>query len=365
MKIVHYTASLNRSAGGVPYAAAGLALAQQKLGADVEVHGGVDGFDDDDRLIWRDMRLITTAMPNGSYGLSRKAISKVFAARPDIVHIHGIWCATSIVGRLVASRGIPTIVAPHGMLDPWILQRSKAKKAVHSLLFEKPLLKRGGVHALNKAEADAVRAFMPGQELTIFTLPNGVELPQLDANRKRDGVLFLGRMHEKKQVAELIQNWVAEPSLNDTMLRIAGGGTPAYCQKIEELAKAARNVEYLGAVYGAAKDELLARSAWFILPSQSEGLPMAVLEAIGAGCVPIITPECNLGTLVDQGCAFHMRMDFSDFPVISKMLATMAADETEYFSRRAKKVANSFAWPSVAAQMLRSYEQLASSQHNG
>jgi hypothetical protein len=47
------------------------------------------------------------------------------------------------------------------------------------------------------------------------------------------------------------------------------------------------------------------------------------------------------------------------------MLATMAADETEYFSRRAKKVANSFAWPSVAAQMLRSYEQIASSQHNG
>jgi hypothetical protein len=55
MKIVHYTSSLNRSAGGVPYAAAGLARAQMALGAQVEVHGGAHNFGPDDQQVWGDL----------------------------------------------------------------------------------------------------------------------------------------------------------------------------------------------------------------------------------------------------------------------------------------------------------------------
>lgn len=358
MKIVHYTASLNRTAGGVPFAAAGLALAQSKLGADVEVHGGVDGFGEDDCLIWRDMQLVRTEMRQGAYGLNGEAIRKVLAARPDVVHVHGIWCASSVIGLLAATKGMATMVAPHGMLDPWILQRSQTKKAIHSFFLEKPLLRKAGIHALTQAEACDVQAFLPDSKLKIFTLPNGIELTPSSRGDERDGVLFLGRIHEKKQVAELVQMWGNEPALATTILRIAGGGAPDYCRRIQVLAGRFSNVEYLGPVYGKAKEQLLARSTWFILPSQSEGLPMAVLEAIGAGCIPIITPECNLATLVAQGCAFHMHMDFSDFPEIAQKISAMKPKCMAKLSNRAREVARDFAWPRIAADMLTCYEQL-------
>lgn len=358
MKIVHYTASLNRTAGGLPYAAAGLALAQRKLGASVEVHGGVDGFGDDDRLIWQDLRLNSTAIPDGTYGLSRAAIKGVLDARPDILHIHGIWCASSIVGRIAAMSGIATVVAPHGMLDPWILQRSRTKKAVHSLLLEKPLIRRSAIHALNLTEANAVRAFMAGEQMPIWTVSNGIDLPQTSPVSGRSGMLYLGRLHEKKQVVELIERWTSTPSLSDIPLTIAGDGAPDYVARVRNLADRSPRVSYLGPVYGKAKDELFARSAWFILPSLSEGLPMAVLEAIGAGCVPVITPECNLDELVERECAIAMNKDFSDFEAVAEVVAQADTMHWEQLSRQARTVAEDFAWAAKAECMLSHYESL-------
>jgi poly(glycerol-phosphate) alpha-glucosyltransferase len=292
--------------------------------------------------------------------LSRAAFGRVIAACPDIVHIHGIWTASSIIGRYAAAHGIATVVSPHGMLEPWILQRSRAKKTVHGRLFERPLIARSMVHALNVAEDEAVRGYAGSRLRGIALLPNGIDLPTAAPSANKSGALFLGRLHEKKQVAELVQRWGADPALAHIPLRIAGPGADDYVQRVRAAADATANVRYVGPVYGQDKTVLLAEAAFFLLPSRSEGLPMAVLEAIAEGCVPVITPECNLPELIERGCAIPMRADWSDWADVAAVMAAITPDDMAARANLSRAVATDYAWPTIGAAMLDHYAALLS-----
>lgn len=54
------------------------------------------------------------------------------------------------------------------------------------------------------------------------------------------------------------------------------------------------NVRYVGARFGAEKARTFDAARFFVLPSKSEGMPMAILEAWQAGLIVIMTPQCNL-----------------------------------------------------------------------
>ncbi|MBR1631294.1 MAG: glycosyltransferase, partial [Paludibacteraceae bacterium] len=61
--------------------------------------------------------------------------------RPDIVQINGIWqIQTWWIQKEAIKRGIPTLIMPHGMLEPWIMQRHRWKKKLGMMLYEKRAL---------------------------------------------------------------------------------------------------------------------------------------------------------------------------------------------------------------------------------
>lgn len=356
MKVVHYTTLLSRAGGGVPVAAAGLAVAMAGISTDVTIVGGEDEHLAEDRKVWGGLPIRTHVLKSG-YGWDAKAFGMIADLKPDILHVHGIWTAGSIYGMAAALRGTPVIVSPHGMLDPWILGRKAAVKKVHSTLFERPMLRRGYVHALNASERDAATAFMPSLARRNFILPNGIvdiEVPQ--AIGPRSGVLYLGRLHEKKQVLELARAWSALPAHDGDGLTIAGWGDAAYEAEVRNLADA--SISYVGALYGEAKTAAFMGAKFFILPSLSEGLPMAVLEAIQHGCVPIITDQCNLPELFADDIALRMKADFSDFA--SVMIKALGMGEAEFAarSRAAQTYSRRYLWTNIAKAMVSEYEKI-------
>lgn len=357
MKIIHYSSSLCQSAGGLYYSVSGLAKAQKMLGADVRVVGGIDVTFPQDRAIWADVPLDTfVRRDEGGYTFSPRIAALLVAARPDILHIHGIWSETAIYGRIAAMLGIATVCSPRGMLDPWIVNRRRFVKAVHASLFERPFLRRSAVHALNSSEAKSVAAFFAPRHVPTFIVPNGVDLPDRPPADGRSGTLYLGRLHEKKQVIELVHNWQAQPALDLVMLTIAGWGDPEYEKQLMRTCEQTSNVRFVGRAYGETKADLLSQHQWFILPSLSEGLPMAVLEAMAAGCIPLITRECNLPELVDQGSAIGIKSDFSDFGAAARLMAEATTAEANALQAKSLDAVQAFGWPSIAQRVLDGYE---------
>jgi poly(glycerol-phosphate) alpha-glucosyltransferase len=357
MRIVHYASSISQSAGGLFYSVSGLAKAQRALGAEVTIVGGADTTFEEDKFIWEDLPIHTFRLRGkDAYSFSPRIAWLLVKLRPDILHIHGIWSETSVYGRIASGMGVPTVCSPRGMLDPWIVGRRSTVKRVHGALFERPFLRHSGIHALNSSEESSVRAFFAPHPVTTFVVPNGVDLPPRPPEGARSGALYLGRLHEKKQVLELIRNWQAQDALAPISLTVAGWGDPAYEAEVARLCEAAANIHFVGRAYGKVKAALLAQHQWFILPSLSEGLPMAVLEAMAAGCIPVMTRECNLPELIESGSAVSMQTDFSDFSDVAQRLATCSSEAIAALSQQVQHDVQAFAWPSVARRVLDGYQ---------
>jgi glycosyltransferase involved in cell wall biosynthesis len=357
VKVAQYIPTLSRTAGGVFYCVSGLSLALKACGAEVTVIGATDVHFAADAWQWQDLD-VRTYPATSRYGLHPRGLQLTSDVNAEIFHVHGIWSASSLYGRLARWQGKRTVVSPHGMLDPWILARRARMKSTHAALLERPLLRRSHVHALNEAEERSILRFEPTIADQVFVLPNGVPDVELPPERPRKGVLFLSRLHPKKQVLELIHNWHSHAFLARHHLTIAGWGDPEYELAVRNAVGRSPSISLVGSLYGPEKAEALASAKFLVLPSLSEGLPMSVLEAMNAGCVPIITDQCNLPELFSAGVAWRMNADFSDFrDVIQACLAMRPADYLA-MSASGKTFAKRYSWNDIAKAMLTRYESM-------
>ncbi|KKB75922.1 hypothetical protein VW35_19440 [Devosia soli] len=354
MRVVHYSTRLGRSGGGLYHSVSGLARGMAGLGAEITVVGGTEKGFADERHVWGDLSLIGHSLGRQRYGFSPDILGAITRLEPDILHIHGIWSASSIYGRF-ASKNTRLVVSPRGMLDPWILQRKPLVKHGHAALFERPMLARAHVHALSAHEADCVRAFMPTLSDRVFTVPNGIHAAP-GRSPARKGALFLGRLHEKKQVLKLIDAW--ETHGKSLKLTIAGWGAADYEAQVAARCQGKQRVRFAGGVHDEAKAEALATAEFFILPSLSEGLPMAALEALAAGSIPILTEACHLPELFANDISIRMEADFSDFAGVLERLRAMTGSEKARRSAKAREAAEAFLWPGIARRMLDHYSAI-------
>lgn len=355
MRIVHFSTRLGRSAGGLYHSVPGLVSAMDNLGADVTVVGGREARFAEERHVWGRLQLVTFPLDRTRYGFSPAVVAEIARLKPDILHIHGLWTAGTIYARL-APKSTQVIVSPRGMLDPWILKRRPWLKRPHAALWEKPSLRRAQLHALTAHEADGAAAFMPELRHRTFVLPNGIEATERVESHERSGALYLGRLHEKKQVLPLIEAWAR--SARKLTLTIAGWGTPDEERRVATACEGLKTVRFAGPLFGAAKAEAMSRARFFVLPSLSEGLPMAALEAAAHGAIPILTNACHLPQLLEPVLGMPMQEDFSDFASVLQQMEKMEAAEAEARADRVRALAATFRWPDIARAMLDHYVRI-------
>jgi poly(glycerol-phosphate) alpha-glucosyltransferase len=143
------------------------------------------------------------------------------------------------------------------------------------------------------------------------------------------------------------KNWI---------LAIAGWGRGAYEQKLRELA-AGSSVVFVGAQFGVAKNACYRACDAFILPSLSEGLPMAVLEAWAHAKPVLMTPECNLPEGFDSEAAIQIGTTPEQIAAGLKQLAEMSDDDRRAMGACGRTlVATKFSWPRIGEQMRSVYE---------
>jgi glycosyltransferase involved in cell wall biosynthesis len=140
----------------------------------------------------------------------------------------------------------------------------------------------------------------------IVVLPNPVTFPTQTLQPVRTGkvsFLFLGKIGERKGAFDLISAFAALPlgHREQAELVIAGDGEGTKARKTIEQLGLTESVTILDWVDERQRDELLARANVFVLPSYNEGLPMAMLEAMGWGLPVITTPVGGIPELISTG----------------------------------------------------------------
>lgn len=370
-RITMLSAALSRDGGGVYASILGAAEALADRGVQVSLVGLADSHSATDRPT--DPRLasrLVTLRHRMPLGVPAPLVRAIADERPDVLHLHGLWLPPS---RAMAgwrnSSGRPTVISPHGMLDPWALANSAWKKRLAGLMFERANLAAAScVHALNLAEAAALRAY--GLRGPVAVIPNGVHLPPVvsaadapagDVDGRRV-MLFLGRLHPKKGLAETIQAWSRlDAALRaDWRLVIAGwddGGHGAALRDLAGPMLASGDISFAGPLFGPAKEAALRGASAFILASHSEGLPMAVLEAWSHGKPAFLTAACNL----PEGFAADAAIRVTPEPqALADALATHLgrADLPDLGARGRALVAERFSWPAVGARLAAVYDWL-------
>ncbi|MEO1104480.1 MAG: glycosyltransferase [Devosia sp.] len=270
-----------------------------------------------------------------------------------LVHTHGLWTGLSVAALDWARRtGGPTLVSPHGMLDGWAMTRSRWKKRAAMALVERRHLNSATcVHALTEHERSTLRAL--GVTAPIAVVPNGVSQPDpLEVGPPhwldRPTLLFLGRIHEKKGLLPLMAAWSkASSGLPGWQLAIAGWEDGA-CEVRTEAAGCKGRVVFPGPLYGADKQAALTHASAFVLPSHSEGMPIAVLEAMAHGRPVLMSPACALPEAVDAGAAARISTD----PEAMAVSLTHRLNDGDWLAEAGRAgrrlVAERFDWDTIA-----------------
>jgi glycosyltransferase involved in cell wall biosynthesis len=137
----------------------------------------------------------------------------------------------------------------------------------------------------------------------VVVLHNPVELPrELPRRVGSDPVqfAFLGRIGQRKGTFDLIQAFALLPIQlqQRAVLTLAGDGEIAQAQQLAERLGLGDRVRFLGWINPKQRNDLLASSDVFLLPSYNEGLPVAMLEAMAWGLPVVVTPVGGITDIV-------------------------------------------------------------------
>lgn len=296
----------------------------------------------------------------------RKLLLRRVAQRsPNLFHLNGIWHPLSHwCARAAHRHGIPLVIQPHGMLEPWALGwRSTKKRWALAVYQRRDIDSAALLVATAQQEADNLRSL--GFRSAIAVIPNGVDLcGDKIADVGEGGVskalrhaLFLSRVHPKKGLLTLLRAWAAvQPQ--EWVLQVAGpdeGGHLGEVMALAERLGIRDKVQYLGEVDDQAKWAVYRRADLFVLPTFSENFGVVVSEALSQG-LPVITttgaPWKDLGT---YGCGWWVEPSEPGLQGALTQAFALPPERLVEMGERGRKYVQRYDWSVIAGQMLEAY----------
>lgn len=282
----------------------------------------------------------------------------VMFSRCDIVHFHALGPALfSFCPRLLGKK---TVVTVQGL--DW--QRKKWGRAASLVLRLGELASArlpNRTMVVSQVLQERYRARY-GTETTY--VPNGTTIRErgvpsqiLEWGLEPDNyILFLGRFSPEKNCHLLIE---AYERLDTRAKLVLAGGSSHTNMYMDELRQHQSNkILFLDWISGDALNELLTNAALFVLPSDLEGLSLALLDAMGAGiCVLASDIAENLEVIEGAGFTFR-RGDVHDLERMLRLLLSDREGRAAVGRAAQERVRDRYLWPQIAAAVGQVYEEL-------
>lgn len=195
-------------------------------------------------------------------------------------------------------------------------------------------------------------------------IPNGVSKPNIIKPKiikdrynlnNDDYILFLGRIVPEKGIHYLIDAY--SKIMTNKKLVIAGGAsdTDAYFQKLKNLAKNNKNIIFTGFVQGKVLDELYSNCYIYTLPSDLEGMPLSLLEAMSYGncCLTSDISEC--ATVIENNGVTFKKSDVKDLIKSLQYLCDNPQKVKQYKNKSQKYILDKYNWNDVVDKTLELY----------
>lgn len=290
------------------------------------------------------------------------ATIKALFSKCDVVHYHAEGpCAMMWIIKWFSKKRI--IATIHGL--DW--QRAKWGG------FATKYLKFGETVAVKYADSiivlsENVRKYFKDtyNRKTVF-IPNGVNKPNILKSEiikekykldKDDYILFLGRIVPEKGIHYLIKAY--QKVKTDKKLVIAGGAsdTSEYFSELKNISKDNTNIIFTGFVQGKELEELYSNAYIYCLPSDLEGMPLSLLEAMSYGncCLTSDIKECS-EVLEDMGVTFK-KSDIDDLQKKLQKLLNNSIEVSRYKMNVQKYILDKYDWDKIVKKILSIYQKI-------
>lgn len=388
--VVEMVSGFGSRSFGLGYAALHLAAAVHRAGADVYL-ASLDETEDalqaceaagfpKDRLILgapfgcKQFRVAPLLLPR---------LAKIPRRHNAIVHLHGMWThASYLAARLKRRWNCPLVLSPHGELEPYALGISPRIKAAAAALYAREnVMTASCLWTLSEQEKASVRGF--GFQGRVEVIPNGIgsgldcDADEVAAFRIKHSIapasrvaLYLSRIAKKKNLPLLLrafaQNLRSQPCWT---LVVAGPDERGHSREIRDLAHRLgieRSVRMIGRVIGREKACAFTTASLFALPSHSEGLPIAVLEAMEYGKPLLVTDGWALPTNTSSRCGWRVPAEDAAFTAALFEAMNSSEQDLAELGRAGRDIVRKhFGWDSIGAQACSLYVSLIQNWHRG
>ena len=354
--------------GGVEVVVEELATRMVKLGHKVTCfnrkghHVAGEEYDLEQLSDYKGVRLkyVPTINRRGYAAATSSYFGAILAAlgKYDIVHFHAEGpCVAMWIPKLFGKRCIATI---HG------LDHQRVKWGV----FASKYILKGERRAVKYADEiivlsrNAQEYFKKTYNRDTIYIPNGVNRPVIlepsiiqkkYGLKKDDYFMFIGRLVPEKGIEYLIK---AYKKLNtDKKLVIAGGSSDSqeFVDRIHGLSGDDDRIIFTGFVQGRELAELFSNCYVFVLPSDLEGMPLTLLEAMSYGkcCLISDIPECT--SVVEDKAVTFKKSDIEDLYSKMQMLSDNEKTVREYETGAAEYICKKYDWDRIIKDTLDVY----------
>ena len=320
-------------------------------------------YDDIDNTNYEGIRqkCVPTIEKKGLAAVSASAFAALYSAfgKYDVVHIHAEGPAFfSWLPKMFGKRVVVTI---HGV--DW--QREKWQSG-----FASKFIRQGEKNAVKYADEIIVLSkgvqdyFKETYGRETHFIPNGVNRPQIrKANlitekfglKKDSYILFLGRLVPEKGIRYLVEAF--KNVKTDKKLVIAGGSsdTDPFMEELKGLAKDDERILFTGFVQGAMLDELYSNAYIYTLPSDLEGMPLSLLEAMSYGncCLVSDIPEC--AEVVEDKALIFKKADVQDLQEKLQDACDHPQKVEAYKKQAADFICEKYNWDEVVKETMKLY----------
>ncbi len=255
--------------------------------------------------------------------------------------------------------GLPYVVSLQGPDVPGFEERYRRLYP-----FLSPLLKRvwkdaGAVLAISETHRMLAHRFLPDQKIRI--IHNGVDTGLFSPRAEREThapvrLVCVGRLIERKGQHHLLHAFARLPAETRNRCRLVLAGTgdaEAGLRVCADQLDLANHVTFLGYVPREAMPEVYTQADIFVLPSQNEGMSMALLEAMASGLPVVVTDTGGSSELVHSGVNGFV-IPWGDVPMLTEALDRLVQDQLlrTAMGRASRVTAERFSWPTITREYL-------------